>query len=108
MFSINRCSQTAAPMFEENNMKGIRHLLLAAALTGGMIGVAQAHVFVGVGIAPVMPVVPVVPVPVYAPPPPPVYYAPPPPVYVGPPVVAGYYGYPYGWHRHYYAYGYWR
>ena len=95
---------------EENNMKGIRHLIVAAALTAGMIGVAQAHVFVGVGIAPVMPIVPVVPAPVYAPPPP-VYYAPPPAavVYAAPPVVAGYYGYPYWWHRpHYYGYTYWR
>jgi hypothetical protein len=101
--------RTTASEFEENNMKGIRHLIVAAVLTGGMIGVAQAHVFVGVGIAPVVPVmpaVPVVPAPVYAPPP--VYYAPP-PVYAAPPVVAGYYGYPYWGRRpYYYGYTYWR
>jgi hypothetical protein len=106
--------RTTASLFEENNMKGIRYLIVAAVLSGGMIGVAQAHVFVGVGIAPVMPIVPAVPVvpaPVYAAPPP-VYYAPPPApvVYAAPPVVAGYYyGNPYWWHRpHYYGYTYWR
>jgi hypothetical protein len=81
-------------------MKVIRHLLVAAALGGGFISCAEAHVFIGVGItAPAFPVIPA-----YAPPP--VYYAPPPPppVYVAP-VVIGYYGHP-RWYPHYYGYGY--
>ena len=92
-------------------MKGIRHVAVAALLGLGLVSAAQAHVFVGVGIAPVVPVVPVVPVmtaapvvPVYAPPP--VYYAPP-PVYA-PPVVVGYWGHPRWGYRGYYGYGYWR
>jgi hypothetical protein len=102
---------------EENDMKWIRHIAVAALLGVGMIGVAQAHVFVGVGVglpampvAPVMPIAPVVavaPVPVYAPPPvyvpPPVYYAPPPASVV----VGGYWGAP-RWPHRYYGYGYWR
>ncbi|CAD6554553.1 hypothetical protein ACFQ3P_27480 [Paraburkholderia sabiae] len=91
-------------------MKGIRHVAVAAVLGMGLVSAAQAHVFVGVGIAPVVaPVVPLVPgvplgpvVPVYAPPPP-VYYAP--PVYA-PPVVVGYWGHPHWGYRGYY--GYWR
>jgi len=92
-------------------MKGIRQVIVGAVLAGGLISCAQAHVFVGVGVgmAPVMPMVPVapmVPVPVYAPPPP-VYYGPPPPVYVAPPVViGGYWGHPHGYYRGYYGYGY--
>ncbi|MEM5342792.1 hypothetical protein [Paraburkholderia azotifigens] len=90
-------------------MKGIRHVAVAAVPGLGLVSAAQAHVFVGVGIAPVVaPVVPVVPmapvVPVYAPPPP-VVYAPPPPVYA-PPVVVGYWGRPHWGYRGYY--GYWR
>ncbi|HVE06677.1 MAG TPA: hypothetical protein VNE00_05425 [Paraburkholderia sp.] len=92
-------------------MKGIRQIVVGAALAGGLISCAQAHVFVGVGIAPVAPIVPVVPVvpvgavPVYAPPPP-VYYGPP-PVYAAPPmVVGGYWGHPHGYYR-YYGYRYW-
>jgi hypothetical protein len=112
---VNRCSQCTAPELKENKMKGIRQVVVAAVLSVGLVSVAEAHVFVGVGIGlPVMPVmpmvaaVPVAPMPVYAPPPAPVYYAPPPPVYV-PPVVVGYYGHPRGWYRHYgYGYGYWR
>jgi hypothetical protein len=86
-------------------MKIIRHLMVAATLGLGLVGCAQAHVFVGIGFSapvyPVMPVVPAVPViaaaPVYAAPPP-VYYAPPPPVVTG-----YYYGRPYGYAypRHY-------
>lgn len=96
-------------------MKGIRQAVVAAALSIGLVSIAQAHVFVGVGIeVPAMPVtpivaaVPVAPVPVYAPPPAPVYYAPPPPAYA-PTVVVGYYGPPHWWYRHYgYGYAYWR
>jgi hypothetical protein len=94
-------------------MKGIRQIAVAALLVAGTIGVAQAHVFVGVGVGlPAFPVAPVVavapvPVPVYAPPPvyvpPPVYYAPPP----APVVVGGYWGAP-RWPHRYYGYGYWR
>ncbi|MBN3764950.1 hypothetical protein [Burkholderia sp. Ac-20365] len=98
-------------------MKGIRHIAVTAAVAGllglGLVSAAQAHVFVGVGIGPVAPVVPVMPVaalPVY--PPPPVYYAPPPPVYVAPPVVVGaYWGHPHyypHYYPRYYGYGYWR
>ncbi|HWT35230.1 MAG TPA: hypothetical protein VN289_03065 [Paraburkholderia sp.] len=93
-------------------MKGLRHVAIAAMLGVGLVSAAQAHVFVGVGIAPVVapvvaPMVPVVPVaPVYAPAPP-VYYAPPPPVYA-PPVVVGYWGHPHWGYRGYYGYGYWR
>ncbi|MDB5785113.1 hypothetical protein [Caballeronia mineralivorans] len=96
-------------------MKGIRQAAVAAALSVGLVSVAEAHVFVGFGIGvpmapmvPMVPVVPVVPVPVYAPPPAPVYYAPPPLVYA-PPVVVGYYGHPRWGYQHYgYGYGYWR
>jgi hypothetical protein len=94
-------------VFKENNMKGIRQIVVGSALAVGLVSCAQAHVFVGVGIAPMAPVVPVVPfgaVPVYAPPPP-VYYAPP-PVYAAPPVVVGYWGRPRGYY-HYYGYRYW-
>ncbi len=94
-------------------MKMIRHVVVAAALTGGLMSRSEAHVFVGVGIGPAVPVAPMVPVPVYAPPP--GYYVPPPPplyaappVYVPPPVVVGYYGYPRWWYRNGYGYGYWR
>jgi len=112
---VNRCSQFAAPKVKEKNMKGIRQVVVAAALSVGLVSVAQAHVFVGVGIGvpamPIMPIVaavPVAPVPIYAPPPAPVYYAPPPPVYV-PPVVVGYYGHPHWGYRNYgYGYAYWR
>ena len=83
-------------------MKVVRYLLVAAALGGGLVSCAQAHVFIGEGVAarayPVLPA--------YMPPP--VYYAPPllpvpapPPVYPTP-VVIGYYG---GWHG---GDGYWR
>ncbi|MEM5453274.1 hypothetical protein VSR69_00220 [Paraburkholderia phytofirmans] len=96
-------------------MKVIRHLVVAAALGVGLVSCAEAHVFVGVGVAvgaPAFPMVPVVPVvPAYVPPP--VYYAappPPPPVYTAP-VVIGYYGHP-QYPRYYggwgYGYGYWR
>jgi hypothetical protein len=110
---LNRCSRLAAPEVKEKKMKAIRQAVVAAALSVGLVSVAEAHVFVGFGItAPVMPVVPVVtavpvvPVPVYAPPP--AYYAPPPPAYV-PPVVVGYYGQPRWGYRHYgYGYAYWR
>jgi hypothetical protein len=93
-------------------MKGIRQVVVATALSVGLVSVAQAHVFVGVGIGvPAMPIVaavPVAPVPIYAPPPTPVYYAPPPPVYVRP-VVVGYYGHPHWGYRPYgYGYAYWR
>lgn len=91
-------------------MKVIRQLVVAAALGGGLVSCADAHVSFGVNVGIAAPVFPVVqPVPVYVPPP--VYYAPPPPVYTAP-VVTGYYGpppaYPAyygGWH---YGYGYWR
>ena len=93
-------------------MKLVRHLLLAAALSAGFVTCAQAHVFVGIGIAaPAFPVY--VPPPVALPAyyaPPPVYYAPPPPV-VTAPVVIGYYGHPHWYPRPYgygYGYGYWR
>jgi hypothetical protein len=107
---INRCVNDTASDVKENNMKGIRHVAVAAVLGMGLVSAAQAHVFVGVGIAPVVaPVVPLVPgvplgpvVPVYAPPPP-VYYAS--PVYA-PPVVVGYWGHPHWGYRGYY--GYWR
>jgi hypothetical protein len=111
---INRCINDTASRFKENDMKGIRHVAVAALLGLGFAGAAQAHVFVGVGIAPVMPVMPAVPVvpvapvvalPVY--PPPPAYYPPPPPVYA-PPVVVGYWGHPRWGYRGYYGYGYWR
>lgn len=92
-------------------MKGIRQAAVAAVLSVGLVSVAEAHVFVGVGIeAPMVAAVSLAPVPVYAPPPPPVYYAPPPPVYA-PPVVVRYYGHPRGWYWHHgygYGYGYWR
>jgi hypothetical protein len=108
---INRCVHDTASDVKENNMKGIRHVAVAALLGLGLVSAAQAHVFVGVGMAPVVPVVPVVPIvqaapvlPVYAPPP--VYYAPP-PVYA-PPVVVGYWGHPHWGYRGYYGYGYWR
>jgi hypothetical protein len=112
---VNRCSQFVAPDVKEKNMKEIRQAAVAAALSAGLVSVAEAHVFVGFGIgAPVVPVVsmvaavPVAPVPVYAPPPAPVYYAPPPLVYA-PPVVVGYYGHPRWGYQHYgYGYGYWR
>jgi hypothetical protein len=97
-------------------MKGICLAAVAAALSVGLVSVAEARVFIGVGVTPM---VPVAPLPVYAPPAP-VYYAPPPLVYpppplvyappaYAPPVVAGYYGPPRGWYGHYgYGYGYWR
>jgi hypothetical protein len=109
---INRCITDTPSNVQENNMKGIRHIAVAALLGLGLVSAAQAHVFVGVGIGPVAPVVPVMPVvsvaplPVYAPPPP-VYYAPPPAVYA-PPVVVGYWGHPHYAYRGYYGYGYWR
>ncbi|HZZ10295.1 MAG TPA: hypothetical protein VFE79_06350 [Paraburkholderia sp.] len=91
-------------------MKLVRHLLVAAALSAGLVTCAQAHVFVGVGFsAPAFPV--------YAPPvyyaPPPAYYAPPPMVaapLVSAPVVIGYYGRPhyYGGAYGYGGYAYWR
>jgi hypothetical protein len=109
---VNRCGRLAAPEVKEKKMKAIQQAIVAAALSVGLVSVAEAHVFVGFGItAPAIPLVaavPVAPVPVYAPPPVPAYYAPPPPVYV-PPVVVGYYGHPGGWYRHYgYGYAYWR
>jgi hypothetical protein len=93
-------------------MKAIRYVIVAAALGCGWVSYAQAHMFVGIGVAaPVYPVVQPVPaVPVYVPP---AYYAPPPAYYAPPPVVAGYYGAPYGYAypRHYgcwnCGYGYW-
>jgi hypothetical protein len=103
---INRCITDTASNVQENNMKGIRHIAVAALLGLGLVSAAQAHVFVGVGIGPVVPVVSVAPLPVYAPPPP-VYYAPPPAVYA-PPVVVGYWGHPHYAYRGYYGYGYWR
>lgn len=92
-------------------MKVIRQLVVAAALGGGLVSCADAHVSFGVSVGIAAPVFPVVPVYV----PPPVYYAPPPPpatpVYAAP-VVTSYYGPPpayppyyAGWH---YGYGYWR
>jgi hypothetical protein len=89
-------------------MKVIRQAAVAAVLCVGLVGVAEAHVFVGFGIgAPMVPMVAAVPVPVYAAPPAPVYYAPP-PVYA-PPVMVGYYGHPHWWYGRYgYGHGYWR
>ncbi|SAK52243.1 hypothetical protein AWB76_01682 [Caballeronia temeraria] len=96
-------------------MKTIGHAAAAAVLGIGLVGSAQAHVFVGMSVGmPVVPVAPVVavapvatvaPVPVYAPPV--AYYAPPPPVYA-PSVAVGYWGGRPGWGYHRYAAGYWR
>jgi hypothetical protein len=95
------------------NVKKISQLLVAGALAGGFVGVAQAHVSVGIGIGvPAYPVYAPPPAPVYVAPPPPVYYAPPPPpvVYAPPPAVVvgggyGYYGRPYYRHHGYYRHG---
>jgi hypothetical protein len=68
-------------------MKGICRAAVAATLSVGLVSVAEAHVFVGVGIGvpvvPVMPMLPVAPLPVSAPISP-IYYAPPPLVYAPP------------------------
>jgi hypothetical protein len=99
---------------KEQKVKTINQILVCAALSGGLVGVAQAHVFVGVGVG--IPVAPMyVPPPVYVAPPvyaaPPVYYAPPPPrVVYAPAVAVGWYGrpayYP-GYYRHWHhGYGY--
>ncbi len=93
----------------KTSMKWIRFAAAGALLSLGLVGQADARVFVNVGIGLAAPVVGYAPVPVYAPPPPPVYYAPPPvyvappvyaprPVYVAPPPVV--YGPPRGWYRY--------
>ncbi|GJH10468.1 hypothetical protein CBA19CS11_16540 [Caballeronia novacaledonica] len=108
-------------------MKKIGYVAVATLLGVGLVGSAQAHVFVGMSVempvmpvAPVAPVVavapyapvipvapfaPVAPVPVYAPPV--AYYAPPAPVYA-PSVAVGYWGGRPGWGYRHYAAGYWR
>lgn len=94
-------------------MKIFQQAAVAAVLTCGLVGYANARVFVGVNVgmpAPAM-VVPAVPIAAY---PPPVYY-PPVPAYVAPvytPAVPvgyiaapGWYGHPYHpWHV---GFGYW-
>jgi hypothetical protein len=42
---VNRCSQCAAPELKEKNMKGIRQAVVAAVSSVGLVGVAEAHVF---------------------------------------------------------------
>ncbi|MDR7006225.1 hypothetical protein [Paraburkholderia strydomiana] len=76
-------------------MKRVCQVVIAALLGLAMVGVAQAHVFVGAGVglplAPITPVVTVAPVVAVAPVPshaPPVNCAPPP----APAVVSGYWG----------------
>ncbi|SAK51557.1 hypothetical protein AWB77_01320 [Caballeronia fortuita] len=96
-------------------MKKIGYVAVATVLGIGIVGSAQAHVFVGVNVgmpmvpvapyAPVVPVAPFTPVPVYAPPV--AYYAPPPPVYA-PSVAVAYWGGHPGWGYRRYAGGYWR
>lgn len=92
----------------KTSMKWIRFAAAGALLSLGLVGQADARVFVNVGIGLAAPVVGYAPVPVYAPPPP-VYYAPPPvyvappvyaprPVYVAPPPIV--YGPPRGWYRY--------
>jgi hypothetical protein len=100
-------------------VKKLGGLLVAGALGVGLVGAAQAHVSIGVGIGvPAYPVYAAPPAPVYMAPPQPVYVAPPPPVvYAPPPAVVvggyggyGYYGRPYYRHHGYYRHGpgYWR
>jgi hypothetical protein len=88
----------------EEKVRKIVPFIVAASLGAGLVGAAQAHVSVGIGIG--VPAYPVYAAPVYvAPPPPPVVYQPP-VVYAPPPVVVGgYYGRPY-WNRGYYGRGY--
>ncbi|WP_250516519.1 hypothetical protein [Caballeronia sp. INDeC2] len=105
-------------------MKKIGYVAVAMVFGMGLVGSAQAHVFVGMNVgmpvvpvaplapvvavapyAPVVPVAPFTPVPVYAPPV--AYYAPPAPVYA-PSVAVGYWGGHPGWGYRHYAVGYWR
>jgi len=88
--------------------------IVAAALAVGLVGAADAHVSVGIGLGfPVAPAYPVVAAPPVAYAPPPVVYAPP-VAYAPPPVVVGgyygYYGYghPYWHHRYYRGYRHYR
>jgi hypothetical protein len=109
---MRRHQPTSVERSGEQDMKVIPQLVVAAALSIGLVSCAQAHVSFGVsvGVAPVFPVMSAVPV--YAPPP--VYYAPPaPPVPVyTPPVAVGYYAPPPAYPAYYggwnYGYGYWR
>src|SRR6202012_4143820 len=92
---LSGCRPKWMSVSEVNKMKKVLPVLVAAALGIGLIGTAQAHVFVGIGVGvPFQPAYPVYGAPLaYYPPPPPrvIYAAPPPVVYAPPPpVVVGY------------------